>query len=172
MDVMVQWDDSVPSSAAFARVRAVTPKGSFDARARDVVTLYGMPTPESLALALAATLEARKVSKGSSLTTGDLNLSESEGAVGAAAWLDRDSGELIRRELAIPFTVLLETAHDLLAEAGQSIRRVLAGLLMPDWPEGTRRALTFQLVVAGAPQPPDLLATMREADADNFTDDS
>jgi hypothetical protein len=34
------------------------------------------------------------------------------------------------------------------------------------------RALTFQLAVAGAPRSSDMLAAMREADADNFTDDS
>jgi hypothetical protein len=73
--------------------------------------------------------------------------------------------------MAIPLTVLKETAADLLKEGGQAIRRVLAGLLMPDWPEGTRRSLTVQLAVAGATQSPDLLAAMREADADNFREE-
>ncbi|MDZ7592540.1 MAG: GTP-binding protein [Rubrivivax sp.] len=74
--------------------------------------------------------------------------------------------------------MLRETAQDLLAEGGQAIRRLLAGLLMTDWPEGTRRALSFQLAAtgsgAGAPQrTSDTLAALREADgADgaNFDD--
>jgi hypothetical protein len=172
MDVMVQWDDSVRSTSSFARVSAVASPESLEAPTREIVTLYGTPTPESLALALAAALEARKASSGVSLTTGDLHLTETQGAIGDAEWHDRDTGEVIRRELAIPFTVLRETARDLLAEGGQSIRRLLAGLLMPDWPEGTRRALSFQLAVAGKPRTSDMLAEMREADADNFVDES
>ena len=171
MDVMVQWDESTPSTS-FARVSAVASPETLEAPTREIVTLYGKPTPEALALALAATLEARKAAHGISLTTGDLHLTGSEDAVDDAQWRDRDTGEVIRRELAIPFTVLKETAQDLLAEGGQSIRRLLAGLLMPEWPEGTRRALTFQLAEGKAPRNSDLLAAMREADAENFADDA
>jgi hypothetical protein len=171
MDVMVQWDDTRTTSS-FARVSAVASPETLEAPTREIVTLYGSPTPEYLALALAAALEARKVSDGASLTTGELRISEADGAIGDAEWHDRDTGEVIRRELSIPFTVLRETAKDLLAEGGQSIRRLLAGLLMPDWPEGTTRSLTFQLAVAGAPRTSDVLAAMREADADNFVDDA
>jgi hypothetical protein len=157
MDVMVQWDDTRTTSS-FARVSAVASPETLEAPTREIVTLYGSPTPEYLALA--------------SLTTGELRISEADGAIGDAEWHDRDTGEVIRRELSIPFTVLRETAKDLLAEGGQSIRRLLAGLLMPDWPEGTTRSLTFQLAVAGAPRTSDVLAAMREADADNFVDDA
>jgi hypothetical protein len=172
MDVMVQWDDAATGSTPLARVNAIASLETLEAPSREIVTLYGTPTADTLALALAATLEARKASIGVGFASGDFAVTETDGAVGGTEWRDRNTGEIIRREMAIPFNVLRETAHDLLAEGGQSIRRLLAGLLMPDWPEGTVRALTFQLAVAGAPRSSDMLAAMREADADNFTDDS
>lgn len=173
MDVMVQWDETTAVPTSFARVSSVASPETLEAPSRDIVTLYGVPTPESLALALAAALESRKAAHEPNAlhVLRELSVSESDGAVGDAAWRDRRSGELIKRELTIPLTVLRETAADLLSEGGQAIRRLLAGLLMPDWPEGTRRSLTFQLAVAGAARNADLLAILREADADNFRDD-
>ena len=43
---------------------------------------------------------------------------------------------------------------------------------MTDWPEGTRRALSFQLAGAGAPHPrtSDMLAVVREADGADGAD--
>jgi hypothetical protein len=171
MDVMVKWDDAATGSTPLARVNAIASKETLEAPSREIVTLYGTPTPESLALALAATLEARKASIGDGFSSGDLSVTETDGAVGGTEWRDRKTGEIIRREMAIPFNVLRETAKDLLAEGGQSIRRLLAGLLMPDWPAGTVRALTFELAVAGAPRSSDMLAALREADAENFTEE-
>jgi hypothetical protein len=170
MDVMVLWDDSVTGPLPLARVSAVASPETLESPTRELVTLYGTPTAESLALALAATLEARKVAHGG-FSDGDIRVTEIDGAVGPASWLDKDTGAIIKRELSIPLTVLRETAQDLLKEGGQGIRRLIAGLLMPDWPEGTRRALTFQLAVAGAARTSDMLARLREADADNFADD-
>ena len=170
MDVMVQWDETTAETVSIARVSSVASPDTFESPSRDVVTLYGVPTPESLALALAAAVESRKSEHGSRALR-DLRVSTMHGAVGDAAWHDTRTGELIRREMAIPLTVLRETAADLLTEGGQAIRRLLAGLLMPDWPEGTRRALSFQLAVAGATRSSDMLAALREADADNFHDD-
>ncbi len=170
MDVTVQWDDTAAGSSSIARVSAVEQRETLESPARDVVTLYGVPTPESLALALAAAVEARKASQVAAALP-RLDVSEAHGAVGDSAWRDARTGEVIRREMAIPLTVLRETAADLLREGGHAIRRVLAGLLMPDWPEGTRRSLTLQLAVAGAPRGSDMLAAMREADAENFADD-
>ena len=169
MDVMVQWDEEPGHSPAIARVRSVASPETAESPSRDVVTLYGQPTPESLALALAATVEARKQGLHA---TREFAVSESDGAVGDAAYRDRSTGELIRRDLNIPLTVLRETAQDLLAEGGQAIRRLLAGLLMTDWPEGTRRALSFQLAGSGAPQPrtSDMLAAVREADGADGAD--
>lgn len=171
MDVMVKLDESPRESASIARVSSVASPDTHESPSRDIVTLYGTPTPEAFALALAATLEARKVATDGATASRDITVSEAAGAVGDTAWRDRATGELIRRELSIPFTVLRETAADLLAEGGQGIRRLLAGLLMADWPEGTQRALTFQLATAGAPRTSDMLAELREADADNFSDE-
>ena len=171
MDVMVLLANAPTETPSIARVSTVASPETFESPSRDIVTLYGVPTAESLALALAATLEARKAASGTATASSDLTVTEASGAVGDTSWRDRTTGEVIRRELAIPFTVLRETAADLLAEGGHGIRRLLAGLLMPDWPEGTERALTFQLASAGKPRTSDMLAELREADAENFADD-
>jgi hypothetical protein len=44
---------------------------------------------------------------------------------------------------------------------------------MPEWPEGTRRALGFQFAAAPAAstRASDQLAVLREADAENFADE-
>lgn len=170
MDVTVEWDQTTHAEGSFARVSAVVSSETSERPTRDVVTLYGVPTPESLALALAAAIEARKAGASTPLIARDLRISASEGAVGDAAWKDRSTGEIIRREMSIPLTVLRETASELLAEGEQGIRRLLAGLLMPEWPEGASRALSFQVVTAGT-SPDITLAQLREADADNFRDD-
>lgn len=173
MDVMVEWDQTTDAPGAIARVSAVASQETLEMPTRDLVTLYGVPTPESLALALAAAVEARKASAVGPLAERDLRLSAADGAVGDTAYTDLRTGEIIRRELAIPLTVLKETAAELLAEGGNGIRRLLAGLLMPEWPEGTRRALTLQLAVAAAGRDSDsvTLDTLRLADAENFADE-
>jgi len=173
MDVMVQWDQANEDRSAVARVNAVHSSETLEAPTREIVTLYGEPTPESLALALAATVEARKANRGEAFTTGELRIIDHEGAVGEAAYTDRRTGEIIKRELSIPLTVLTETAQEILREGGQGIRRLLANLLMPEWPEGTRRALGFQFAAApvAAQRASDQLAMLREADAANFTDE-
>lgn len=165
---MVEWDQTT-ESGSLARVSAVPNSETLESPTREVVTLYGTPTPEALALALAAAVEARKAGEG---TTGTFQVTAAAGAVGDASWLDRRTGEIIKRELSIPLTVLRETAEELLREGGQGIRRLLAGLLMPEWPEGTRRALTLQVApVAAAPaRHSDALEALRVADAENFAD--
>lgn len=173
LDVMVQWEQGDEGAKPpIAHVRSVASPETLEHPSRDVVTLFGQPTPESLALALAAAVESRKGQYGPHATR-EFSVSDSAGAVGDAAWRDHSTGELIRRDLNIPLTVLRETAQDLLNEGGQAIRRLLAGLLMPEWPEGTRRALSFQLAGAGAPvaRSFDMLAAVREADAANFDDE-
>ena len=62
--------------------------------------------------------------------------------MGDAAWRDESTGHLVTHDLAIPFDVLEDTATFLLSECGPAIRRLVAGLSMPDWPEGTRRAIS------------------------------
>ena len=171
MDVMVEWDQTTSADGSIARVSAVASADTLEHPMREIVTLYGVPTTESLALALAATLEARKAGISTPLATRDLRVSTEDGAVGGSAWHDRRTGEIIRRELSIPLTVLRETARELLEEGEQGIRRLLAGLLMPEWPEGVRRALTLQVATVSAAGPDVTLAQMREADGDNFRDD-
>jgi hypothetical protein len=170
MDMMVQWDPSEEERAAFARLNAVASTETSESPTREIVTLYGEPTPETFALALAASVEARKRS-GVGYTTGEIRLSTADGAVGETLYRDVNSGEIIRRELAIPLTVLKETAAEILAEGGQSIRRLLAGLQMAEWPEGARRALGFQFAAAPVGRNSDTLAVLREADAENFSDE-
>jgi hypothetical protein len=170
MDVMVQWDPTEEERAAFARVNAVASPETLESPSREIVTLYGEPTPESFALALAASVEARKRSE-VGYTIGEIRLTAADGAVGETSYRDVNSGEIIRRELAIPLTVLKETAEEILAEGGQSILRLLAGLRMADWPEGARRALGFQFAAAPSARTSDTLAAHREADAQNFSDD-
>jgi hypothetical protein len=103
-----------------------------------------------------------------------LGLWPERGAIGDAAWRDDVTGELVTRDLDIPLATLRATALELLGESGQSIRRLVAGLAMPDWPEGTRRAITVSLgPVAGLPVSNDprsegLLDMLREADGLTF----
>jgi hypothetical protein len=170
MKVMVEWDQSTESEA-LARVSAVPSAEMLEEPTRDVVTLFGTPTPESLALALAAAVEAHKAGEGSPLATGEFRVLAADGAVGDGAYQNRQTGETILREVSIPFTVLRETATDLLREGEQGIRRLIAGLLMPEWPAGTRRALTLQVATAGVAPHGDALELLRIADAENFTED-
>lgn len=171
LDVMVQWEQGLGEHPSIARVSSVASPETLESPSRDVVTLYGLPTAESLALALAAAVEARK-GQSAPHATREMSVTEASGAVGDAAWRDHTTGQLIRADLNIPLIVLRETAKDLLLEGGQAIRRLVAGLLMPDWPEGTSRALSFQLAGGGAMyRSSDILAAVREADAGNFDDE-
>jgi hypothetical protein len=137
---------------------------------RDVVTLYGVPDPESLALALAAAVESRRTGDGSRDAIRHLGLWPERGALGDTAWRDVRSGQLMTRDLEIPLERLRVTAGQLLAEFGSLIRRLAAGLAMPDWPEGARRAITVSLgPIVGLTVPvfaplESMLDRLREAD--------
>ena len=67
-----------------------------------------------------------------------------------------------------------DTARQLLGECGQTIRRLVAGLTMPDWPEGARRAISFSfspmfaVSLPGALQVDTMLESFREADGITF----
>ena len=80
------------------------------------------------------------------------------------------TGHLVSHDLNIPLTLLHETATNLLTHCGGPIRRLVAGLRMPDWPEGTRRGLRMSLHPAFAfagpgDMPGDaLLAAVREGE--------
>jgi hypothetical protein len=100
-----------------------------------------------------------------------LGLWPGRGAVGDAAWRDKSTGQLMTRDLEIPLAVLLDTSGKILAECGKAIGRLLAGLSMPDWPEGTNRAISFSFAPAFAGVPlisEGLLASLREADGVSY----
>lgn len=170
MDVLVMLEEDPSHSPVLAHVNsAPAPLGS-DRTSRDVVTLYGDPTAESLALALAAAVESRRSPGARDDAIWHLGVWPERGAVGDAAWRDKETGELMTSDLDIPFATLLGTAQALLGECGQAIGRLLAGLRMPDWPEGTRRSLLVSLhpvlaVPAFADRCGDsFLAAFRESD--------
>lgn len=167
LDIMVKLEEPGYGATPIARVNSVASEESLETPSREVVTLYGTPTAESLALAVAASLEAQRV-QGRPDALRDLTISSDTGAIGDAAWRDASTGEMIRADLAIPLTVLRETAAELLVEGGQAIRRAIAGLLQVDWPEGARRALRIQLPVARPGRGADALLAMREADGADY----
>jgi hypothetical protein len=170
MDVLVMLEELPEQSPVLAQVSSVPSEVASERQMRDVVTLFGVPNAESLALALAAALESSRA--GGSGTnpldvTRNVGVWPERGAIGDAAWVDRSTGQVVKREVEIPLAVLLETAGQLLADCGQGIRRLLAGLLMPDWPEGTQRAISFSFAPAAAGarlSGESLLASLREAD--------
>jgi len=96
------------------------------------------------------------------------------GAIGDAAWRDAGTGKLVSHELEIPLEILHATASQLLGECGHMIRRLVAGLSMPDWPEGARRAITVSLgPIIGLTAPvfaplESVLDRLREADGMAF----
>jgi hypothetical protein len=145
MDFLVMLEDDPGRSPVLAHVNAVPWPLNPDRPSREVVTLYGEASAESLALALAAAVESRRDADGSSGAMWHLGIWPERGAVGDAAWRDAATGQLVTRDVAIPLQTLTETACALMDESGPLIRRLLAGLRMPDWPEGARRALSFSM---------------------------
>ena len=169
MDVLVMLEENPDHSPVVAHVNSVPAPLNTERPTREVVTLYGTPTSEALALALAAAVESARGGHESADVIRHLGVWPERGAVGDAAWRDELTGQLVTRDLDIPFETLRETSAKLLSECGQVIQRLVAGLLMPDWPEGARRAITFTLtpvfaspaLAAGADA---WLDTFREAD--------
>jgi hypothetical protein len=145
MDILVMLEDRPEHSTVLAHVNSVPSPLNSERPSRDVVTLYGDATPESLALALAAAVEAHREPNERSVTIRHVAVWLERGAVGDAAWRDESTGHLVSHDLDIPMAVLNETAIRILADSGVAIRRLVAGLCMPDWPEGTRRAISFSL---------------------------
>jgi hypothetical protein len=174
MDVLVMLEESPERSPVLAHVNSAPSPLDSDRPPRDVVTLYGDASPETLALALAAAVEGHRVDGDRTVTIRHLGVWPERGAIGDAAWRDETTGALVTRDLEIPLAVLRERAVQLLAEGGQVIRRLAAGLVMPDWPEGARRAINVSLtaviaepLVAGA-RLEGMLEMMREADGLSF----
>jgi hypothetical protein len=173
MDVLVMLEENPEHSPVLAHVNSVPAPLNSERTPREVVTLYGVPSPESLALALAAAVESRRPPAERSDTIRHLGVWPQRGAIGDAAWRDITTGQLMTRDLDIPFEILLETSRQLLGECGQLIRRLVAGLVMPDWPEGARRAISFSFtpvvaIPAAAGNYDALLETLREADGQTY----
>src|SRR6185503_13795261 len=170
MDILVMLEENPDHSPVLAHVNSVpSPLHSSERPSRDIVTLYGDPNPESLALALAAAVESHRSNGARIGAIRHLGVWPERGAVGDAAWRD-SAGELVTTDLEIPLETLHATALQLLAECGQMIRRLVAGLSMPDWPEGARRAITVSIgpivgITAPVFAPLDsVMERLREAD--------
>lgn len=151
MDILVMLEENPEHSPVLAHVNSVPSPLDVERRSRDIVTIYGAPSAESLALALAAAVEIHRDTR---VVTEPLPAASAirhvgvwpeRGALGDAAWRDTTTGQLITRDLEIPLEILHATAGQLLRECGQLIRRLAAGLSMPDWPEGARRAINVTL---------------------------
>jgi hypothetical protein len=171
MDVLVMLDEDPAQARVLAHVNSVPAPRGAESMSRDVVTLYGDPSAESLALALAAAVESRRGEPiGQEGAIRHLGVWAERGAVGDSAWRDSTTGQLVTRDLDIPLATLIGTAQAILVDCGQAIKGLLAGLRMPEWPEGTRRALmvslhpAFALPLAADAQADSLLAAVREAD--------
>lgn len=180
MDVLVMLEESperappaAPTAQPMAHVNSVPPATPFNGLPREVVTLYGAASPEGLALALAAAFEGQRAGNDHAGAIRHLNVWAERGAFGDAAWRDHVTGQLMTQDLEIPYATLAETARRLLGECGSVIRQMVAGLSMPDWPEGVRRGITFSLAPAMLPAglvpsiaggDVGLLDSLREAD--------
>jgi hypothetical protein len=178
MDVLVMLEENPDHSLVLAHVNSVpSPLASAERPSRDIVTLYGAPSPESLALALAAAVECHRPGEVSLEAIRHLGVWPERGAIGDAAWRDVATGQLMTRDVEIPLEILHSTAARLLAECGQLIRRLVAGLSMPDWPEGARRAITVSIgPIVGITAPvfaplESMLDRIREAEGLTFESD-
>ena len=65
MDILVMLEENPDHSPVLAHVNSVpSPLHSSERPSRDIVTLYGAPSPESVALALAAAVESHRSNGG------------------------------------------------------------------------------------------------------------
>src|SRR5690606_38116459 len=110
-----------------ARVDSIPAQLSSARRARGVVTLYGTPREELLALAIAAALASRSGDDDDGAFR-HLGVWPERGAVGDAAWRDESTGQLVARDLHIPLEKLDKLAETVLVQFGGAIRRLVAGL--------------------------------------------
>jgi hypothetical protein len=170
MDFLVMLEESSDSTPVLARVDSVPAQMTPERRQRDVVTLYGTPRTESLALAIAAAMESRRTTDDDSGAFRHLGVWPERGAVGDTAWRDETTGELVTRDLNIPLDVLRGIAHQVLGQCGSALQRLVAGLSMPDWPEGAWRAISITLEPVTEPargalsKIDELLDAFRESD--------
>ena len=181
--VLAESDDAVDTteSAAgvpIAHVRSTPDRRLFDTvpgrGAREIVTLYGAVEADRLAVAIAAAFESRRTGSAPPDAVRQIGVWADRGAVGDVAWRDRTTGTVVTQDLSISAAAIAGTAGRLLVEHGHAIRQTAAGLTMPDWPEGVRRAIHVSVadvalapVAAGAHDA--LLASLREADGYHAT---
>lgn len=169
MDILVMLEESPDHSPVLAHVNSVASPQQLETPSRDVVTVYGAPDAESLALALAAAVESHRTGEHGDAIR-HLGVWRERGAIGDAAWRDAATGELVTQDVEIPLEILKATARQLLVECGGLIRRLAAGLAMPEWPEGAKRALSVSLgPIVGLTAPlvaplENVLERLREAD--------
>ena len=84
MDILVMLEDTREHSPVLAHVNSVPSPVATERPARDIVTLYGAPNAESLALALAAAVESRRRGDGhdNAGAIRHLGVSTEHGAIG------------------------------------------------------------------------------------------
>jgi len=149
MDILVMLEENLEHSPLLAHVNSGPSPLDVERPSRDIVTIYGEATAASVALALAAAVEIHR--DGAAMVAGmppamhHLGVWPERGAIGDTAWRDAKTGQLVTRDLEIPLAILHATAAQLLSECGQIIRRLVAGLSIPDWPDGARRAINVTL---------------------------
>src|SRR3569833_3272524 len=103
MDILVMLEDTREHSPGLAHVNSVPSPVATERPARDIVTLYGAPNAESLALALATAVESQRHGEGhnNAGTKRQHGNTTEHGASGDAAWRDACTGELVTRDLEI-----------------------------------------------------------------------
>src|SRR5437764_10902362 len=127
MDILVMLEENPDHSPVLAHVNSVpSPLHSSERPSRDIVTLYGEPNPEPLALALAAAVESHRTNDGRTDSIRHLGVWPERGAVGDAAWRD-SAGQLITTDLELPLASLHSSAKQLLLACGHLTRSMVDG---------------------------------------------
>lgn len=113
MDVLVMLEDGSDHPLVLAHVNSVPSSLDAERPSRDVVTLYGEPSPESLALVLAAAVESHRSGDDHADAIRHLGVWAERGAIGDAAWRDGATGQLMTQDMDIPLEILHATAGQL-----------------------------------------------------------
>src|SRR5216684_4312282 len=103
MDILVMLEENPEHSPVLAHVNSVPSSLDVERPSRDIVTIYGEPSAESVALALAAAVEIHRGGGGGADGTGrqiashaairHLGVWPERGALGDAAWRDATTGQ-------------------------------------------------------------------------------
>src|SRR5437764_11660604 len=108
VDVLVMLEESPGHSPVVAHVNSVPSSASAERPARDVVTLYGEPSAERVALALAAAVESHRTGYGHDNVEAirHLGVWAGRGAVGDAAGRGGMTVHVGTQDLDIPLGLL------------------------------------------------------------------